>query len=197
VPPIEAPPGRKKQKNRATSARIAVFRRHLGRSPDFLLAQPLSPLFPPRSASGSAGRGIDCMPTPIPDTIVPTLLPRDEGEGMIYALGIRFRYLGPVVLITLCLATLCAFTAVSLLNQQEAVGAVLRENVESRRAAVGLERCLSDLIALENNRVERVAVMHDLVGELLRRCRAAADQPQERQLQGQVEDCLAPSPHTR
>ena len=101
--------------------------------------------------------------------------------------GPRFRYLGPVILIDLCLVTLCAVTAMSLLNQQAALSQVLRENVESRRAAVELEECLTDLIALEHDRVETVAVMHDRVTVLMRNVRAAADQIEERELCDQLE----------
>lgn len=98
----------------------------------------------------------------------------------------RLRYLGPVVLITLCLVTLCAITAVSLLNQQASVGAVLRENVESRRVAVELEQCLSDLIALEDDRVEKVSVLHNRVRVLLEALAASADQEEEKQLEKQM-----------
>lgn len=105
--------------------------------------------------------------------------------------GFRLRYLGPVALISLCLVTLCTFTAVSLFHQQATVTRVLRENVESRRAAVELEECLTDLIALENDRVESVAVLHNRVRLLLRGVGAAADQPEERQLHAQLETAFA------
>jgi two-component system sensor histidine kinase HydH len=96
--------------------------------------------------------------------------------------GFRLRYIGPVVLIALCLVTLCTVTAVSLLHQQATVTQVLRENVESRRAAVELEECLTDLIALENDSVESVAVLHNRVRLLLPTIRDAADQPEELEL---------------
>ncbi|MBN9123103.1 MAG: hypothetical protein J0I06_28845, partial [Planctomycetes bacterium] len=96
--------------------------------------------------------------------------------------GPRFRYLGPIILIDLCLVTLCAVTAMSLLNQQAALSHVLRENVESRRAAVELEECLTDLIALEHDRVEAVAVMHARVRLLMGNVRTISDQPEEREL---------------
>ena len=99
----------------------------------------------------------------------------------------RLRYLGPVVLIALCLVTLCTFTAVSLFHQQAGLTRALRENVESRRVAVELEECLTDLIALENDRVESVAVLHDRVRVLLRAVRDAADQDEERRLQDQLD----------
>lgn len=98
----------------------------------------------------------------------------------------RLKFLGPVVLITLCLVTLCAFTALSLFRQQAGITRVLRENVESRRVAVELEECLTDLIALENDRVESVAVMHDRVRVLLDGVRVAADQPEERQMHARI-----------
>lgn len=101
--------------------------------------------------------------------------------------GPRFRFLGPVILIDLCLITLCAVTAMSLLNQQAALSQVLRENVESRRAAVELEECLTDLIALEHDRVETVSVLHTRVRMLMGNVRAAADQPEERELCDQLE----------
>ena len=93
--------------------------------------------------------------------------------------GFRLSYLGPVALIALCLVTLCTITAVSLFLQQAEVTRVLRENVESRRTALELDECLTDLIALENDRVESVAVLHTRVGELLGTLAATADQPGE------------------
>ncbi|MFO0802183.1 MAG: ATP-binding protein [Gemmataceae bacterium] len=100
---------------------------------------------------------------------------------------LRLRYIGPVLLITCCLVALCAFTAISLLNQQETLSRSLRENVESRRAAVELEECLTDLIALENDRVESVSVMHDRARVLLVAVRAVADQPEEEELCNKIE----------
>ena len=103
-------------------------------------------------------------------------------------IGDRFRYLGPVLLITGCLVALCAVTAVSLLNQQTTLSRSLRENVESRRAAVELEECLTDLIALENDRVESVTVMHNRVRVLLTAVQAVADQAEERELYDRIEN---------
>lgn len=105
--------------------------------------------------------------------------------------GPRFRYLGPVILIDLCLVVLCAVTAMSLLNQQAALSQVLRENVESRRAAVELEECLTDLIALEHDRVETVAVLHTRARLLMANVRANADQSEERELCDQLERSYA------
>ncbi|HEX4610082.1 MAG TPA: ATP-binding protein [Urbifossiella sp.] len=94
----------------------------------------------------------------------------------------RLAYLGPVVLIALCLVGLCAVTAVSLFDQQASLTRVLRENVESRRVAVELEECLTDLIDLENDDVGQVSVLHTRIGVLLRALGEASDQPEERDL---------------
>lgn len=101
--------------------------------------------------------------------------------------GLRLRYLGPVALISLCLMTLCAFTAISLFTQQATITRVLRENVESQRVAIELEECLQDLIALENDQVESIAALHRRVRALLVAVRAAADQAEEVALYAQLE----------
>lgn len=92
------------------------------------------------------------------------------------------RLLWPVILITLSLVSLCAVTAVSLFRQQETIARVLRENVAGRRAAVELEECLADLVALEEDRVESVAALHNRVQTHLRTLDDLANQPEERQL---------------
>lgn len=107
-----------------------------------------------------------------------------RGEEMT---AFRLRYLGPVVLIALCLISLCTFTALSLFHQQASLTRVLRENVESRRAAVELEECLTDLIALEDDRVESVAVLHDRVRVLLAAVQEVADQAEERRLRDRLD----------
>ena len=101
--------------------------------------------------------------------------------------GFRLRYLGPVVFVTLCLIILCAATAVSLFTQQESVTRVLRENVESKRAAVELGGCLLDLIELENNQVENIAVLHDRSTRQLVTIRQLSDQPEEQRIATQLE----------
>lgn len=105
--------------------------------------------------------------------------------------GFRLRYFGPVALTTLCLVTLCTVTAVSLHQQHATITGVLRENIVSRRAAVELDECLLDLIALENDRVEKVAVLHDRVRRHLDALRAIADQPHERKLHADLEAAYA------
>ena len=96
--------------------------------------------------------------------------------------GFRLRYLGPVLLIGLCLIGLCLVTAVSLFAQQAAITRTLRENVQSRRAAVELADCLTDLIALEDDRVESVGALHTRARSLVTRLEATVDQPPERHL---------------
>jgi signal transduction histidine kinase len=105
--------------------------------------------------------------------------------------GFRVRYLIPIALISLCLVVLCAITAASLFTQQAAVTRILRENVDSRRAAVELEECLTDLIALEDDRVESVAVLHTRVRVHMGTIRGVADQPEEQRLLAQMESAFA------
>ena len=103
----------------------------------------------------------------------------------------RARYLGPVALVALCFVTLCTVTAVSLVGRQAEVTRVLRENVESRRAAVELDECLTDLVALENDRVEAVAVLHARVLALLQMLAPAAGRPGEAALRDRLAAAFA------
>ena len=96
--------------------------------------------------------------------------------------GFRLRYLGPVVLIALCLLALCTVTAVSLFHQQAAVTGLLRENVESRRAAADLRGVLNTLIELETHHVEAVADLHARAKAHVDDISRLADQPGERDL---------------
>src|SRR4051812_20963229 len=96
--------------------------------------------------------------------------------------GVRLLYLGPVILITLCLVGLCAVTALSLFHQQASVTRVLRENVHSRQAAADLRGVLNVLVELENRHVESVADLHVRAGDSLRAMEAFADQPEEQAL---------------
>ena len=101
--------------------------------------------------------------------------------------SVRHSFLWPVVLSTLCLVTLCAFTAVSLFYQQAATTQLLRENVSSRQAASDLRGCLNILIALERNRVESVADLHARAVVFLREIRGYADQPEEQALSASLD----------
>jgi signal transduction histidine kinase len=96
--------------------------------------------------------------------------------------GFRLQYLGPVILITLCLVTLCTVAAVSLFHQQASVTRVLRENVESRQAAADLRGVLNTLVELEHRHVETVADLHVQAEKALRGMEALADQQEEQVL---------------
>ena len=96
--------------------------------------------------------------------------------------GLRWRFLWPVLMITVCLVTLCVFTAVSLFHQHATIAGVFQENVASRRAAVELEECLQDLIALEHAHVKTVTPLHDRAREHLLSITRYADEPREQVL---------------
>ncbi|WP_439630668.1 ATP-binding protein [Gemmata sp.] len=100
--------------------------------------------------------------------------------------GLRWRLLWPAAVATVCLAALCAFTAVSLFHQQATVARVFRGNVESRRAAVELEECLGALIDLENAKVETVGELHKRARLHLRTVREVSDEPEEQRLSEQM-----------
>ena len=105
--------------------------------------------------------------------------------------GVKYKFLWPVVLITLCLVTLCAFTALSLFHQQQTNTRVLRENVSSRRAASDLRSCLNLLIALEQNRIESVSELHDRAQEHLNEVRRFADQSKEKEMSARLDEGFA------
>jgi signal transduction histidine kinase len=100
--------------------------------------------------------------------------------------GFRLQYLGPVLLITLCLVSLCTFAAVSLFHQQASVTRVLRENVQSRQAAADLRGCLNVLVELEHRHVENVADLHVQADTHLRAMEEFADQEAEKALAGKM-----------
>ncbi len=97
------------------------------------------------------------------------------------------RVLVPVVTVSVCLVVLCAVVAGSLFTQQEAVTRVLRENVDSRRAAAELRGTLNVLVELEHRHVENVADLNDTAGRSIRNIRKYADQPEERRLADRLE----------
>ena len=105
--------------------------------------------------------------------------------------GLRWRLFWPVILVALCLATLCVFTAMSLFHQQATLAQVFRENVASRRAAVELEECLTDLIALENAHVEAVTPLHDRAAKHIKAVREVSDEPEEERLATRIEITFA------
>ncbi len=106
-------------------------------------------------------------------------------------IGVRFRYIWPVALISLGLSGLCVVTAVSLLREQYTIAVVLRENVEGRRAAVELEECLTDLVALEQDKVESLDTMHDRARIHLNEIRQLADDPSEREMSANLDITFA------
>jgi signal transduction histidine kinase len=105
--------------------------------------------------------------------------------------GFRWRFFVAMALGTLCLVALCTFTAVSLFRQQATLTGVLRENVDSHRAATDLRVCLKMLIALESHRVESVADLHARALTHLAEIRRLADHPTERELSAQLDHGFA------
>lgn len=106
-------------------------------------------------------------------------------------IGLRWRFLWPVLMVTICLVTLCVFTAVSLFHQHAKIAGVFQENVTSRRAAVELEECLTDLIALEHAHVETVGPLHTRARTHLVAVAAAADEPEEEMLAARMSGMFA------
>src|SRR5437868_10971736 len=100
--------------------------------------------------------------------------------------GIRSWFFWPLTVLALCLVTLCVVVAVSLFRQQEMLARVFQENVASRRAAVELEVCLTDLIALEEAKVETVSPLHKRVREQMVTIESVTDQPEERELYAKI-----------
>ena len=105
--------------------------------------------------------------------------------------GLRWQYFWSVVLLALMLIALCVYTAVSLFHQQATVARVFRETMASRRAAVKLEECLTDLIALEKKQVGTVAPLHDRVQEHLAKIAEVSEKPEEQQLAAQLQRSFA------
>src|SRR5438045_1232989 len=79
--------------------------------------------------------------------------------------GVRFRFIWPVALISLCLVALCAFTASYLLREQQLVAGVLRENVDRRRAAGEVAESLDALVGPET--AQAVGVLGGFAGLVL------------------------------
>jgi signal transduction histidine kinase len=105
--------------------------------------------------------------------------------------NLRWRFLGPLVLVSLSLVTLGVLTAASLFRQQQTVTITLRENIGSRRAATELEECLIDLIALLKDHVEAVSTLHGRLRAHLTVIDAYADQAEEAALADRLADSFA------
>jgi signal transduction histidine kinase len=95
---------------------------------------------------------------------------------------IRVRFFWLIILVTGVLVALCTVTAVSLFREQSRIEWVLRENLESRAAAVELEVCLKLLIANEESNPEAIADLHERVGALLQGLAAFTDKDEEQRL---------------
>ena len=72
----------------------------------------------------------------------------------------RNRWLGSVILISLCLAALSATMALSLVHQQRDLARDLRGRVGDWRTVTELDECLFDLLVLLKARVEAVDPLH-------------------------------------
>lgn len=106
------------------------------------------------------------------------------------------RVLLPVAAVAVCLLVLGALTATSLIWQQADLAGLYRENLNSRRAAIELDECLTDLLLLLRNRVESpdapplgrsIDPLHRRAREHLADLRRSADQPAERTLADQLD----------
>ena len=104
---------------------------------------------------------------------------------------LRWRFLWPVTVGTLCLLALCVFTAVSLFHQQATITVVLRENVSSRRSAADLRGCLNTLIELETHHVDSVADLHTRAQTHLQEIGGLANYPEEKVLSGRLNEGFA------
>lgn len=101
------------------------------------------------------------------------------------------RILLPVSLIALCLVLLSVLTAVSLIGQQRTVASLQRENLGSRRVAIELDECLTDLLLLLRDRVEDTSQLHDRAAAHFVEIRRFADQRVEIELAEKLEKGFA------
>jgi signal transduction histidine kinase len=91
-----------------------------------------------------------------------------------------FRFVWPVILISLGMIGLCSAIAVFLLRQQADIAASMRENIRSRRAAAELEEEANILRELLRDRVEQVTALHKRIELHLDNIRRHADHDEER-----------------
>lgn len=101
---------------------------------------------------------------------------------------LNWRYFALLVILGLGLIALCIFMAIALFSQHRSSNLILRENVSSKRVAVELEECLTDLIALENDQVERVSVLHERISVLLDQLSLVADQESEQEIKSRLDE---------
>ena len=103
----------------------------------------------------------------------------------------RTRILIPVALIAACLLVLSVLTATSLIAQQKTVAKLQRENLGSRRVAIELDECLTDLLILLRDRVDDTSKLHERSKLQLVEIRNYADQDTEKLLADRLEKGFA------
>ena len=97
------------------------------------------------------------------------------------------RIILPVALISACLLILSVFTATSLIGRQKSVAKLQRKNLDSRRMAIELDECLTDLLLLLRDRVEDTSKLHERARLHLLEIRSAADERREIELADDLE----------
>ncbi len=101
------------------------------------------------------------------------------------------RILLPICLISTCLLTLSVLAARSLIRQQLTVAELQRENLGSRRVAIELDECLTDLLLMLRDRIADTGKLDDRAKLHLVDIRAFADQPIEQDLADRLETGFA------
>src|SRR4051812_30371986 len=102
----------------------------------------------------------------------------------------RWKMIWPFVLLGVCFGVLGLVTALSLLSQQATFSGVMRESIASQRAAVELEECVFDVVALLNDRVESVEALHGRLRGHVAEVRRHADQAEEQTIIVQLDEAL-------
>lgn len=115
--------------------------------------------------------------------------PLDNQWGRIVTSS-RWRIIGPFVGLGVFFGLLGLLMAVSLLSQQAKFSRVLRDRVAGQHAAVELEECVCDVIALLKDRAESVESLHLRLDRHLSALRLHADEPDEIDLTTQIENSL-------
>lgn len=103
----------------------------------------------------------------------------------------QIRLLLPTAVTSLMLVLLGSFSGWYLYRQQEATALMVSENLDSREAADDLDVVLDGLLALLNDRSERVESLHERVRPLLDKVRTLADNEEERTLSAVLDDSFA------
>ena len=99
----------------------------------------------------------------------------------------QLRIVAPTVLTSLLLVAVCVVVSIYLYGQQTNTADVLKENIDSRRAASNLEETLRDLAALHRAGGAGVEPIHQQrINPLLQDIQTFADKPEEQALAAQV-----------